>query len=189
LPGSDESFEWFTDWVYQHVSVTLTFARPRTEVALLTALGADTATARLETLDEAGDEAPTAKVRVGRHGAWTYVVEDLSVASSHPEILEHLSAEGEAFSLSYTGTIDTFLYARNGVLVTGFDLVVLDSRWGTEPHLFDEQMNAAGFGGPASDGPATAARLIHLLFGIRLDQQMLEGPLLSAPLGPGISTV
>ena len=55
-------------------------------------------------------------------------------------------------------------------------------RYGSEPGKFDAEIAAAGFLDPEPPGAAAGARLVAMLFGIEMDQQMLEGPLPSSVL-------
>jgi hypothetical protein len=100
-----------------------------------------------------------------------------------PQTLQRLSQDGgEALSLTYTQTINTFLYARDAKLVSGFDLTVPSIRYGLDEHHFDTVIANAGFNADQPPEPAAGALFIHDLFGIDLDQQMLEGPDLSSKL-------
>jgi hypothetical protein len=71
-----------------------------------------------------------------------------------------------------------FMYAKNGVLVNGFDLVVPGFRYGTEEHCFDATMEHAGFLGPGRTVKTTmGARFLQLTFDFTLDLHLLTMPL------------
>lgn len=142
-----------------------------------------------ETFDEADADTGRGRhrMRVGEHDGWAYAVEHVTARRSLPEVLCRLSAGGgEALSLTYTQTVSSFLYAADGQLVSGFDLVATNIRWGHDPHRFDAAMAAAGFLGPGRRKPAasTGARFLQLAFGITLDRELLERPLPSFELLP-----
>jgi len=103
---------------------------------------------------------PRPKVRVGKLDGWAYAVEQFTVTGGAPGTLGRLSvAGGEALSLEYTQTVDTFMYAADGVVVNGFDLTVPHIRYGSDPHRFDTRMEQAGFLRPGvPDPPAMGAR-------------------------------
>jgi hypothetical protein len=173
---------WFTAWVDAHLSVSLCFVRPIEPAELLRELGAAPETAAVQTFSEAGDDPLVHRVRAGRHGGWTYAVEHFTGKGSNPSTLERLSRGGEAFALFYTPTVSAFLYAKEGRLLSGFDLTVPRIRYGSDQGRFDADIAAAGFLGPEPAGAAAGARLLHLLFGLDLEPEMLEGALLSAVL-------
>ena len=121
----------------------------------------------------------TPLVRVGETEAWAYAVEDMPTLGIRTELLAGLSSKGgEAFALSYTPTINTFMYAADGELVNGFDLTVPHIRYGSEQHRFEEQMALAGFADDAVPVPGEmGARFVELVFGITFTADLLERPL------------
>ena len=106
-------------------------------------------------------------------------MEHFTTVGSFDDTLHRLSVGGgEALSLVYTQTISVFMYAKNGVLVNGFDLVVPGFRYGTEEHRFDATMERAGFLGPGRTVSTTmGARFVQLTFGLTLDLHVLTLPL------------
>lgn len=176
-------FAWFTTWVNQHLCATVTFAKDRSWQEMIEGFGLSPAAVTNETYDEATADLGT-KVRAGVTGRWGYAVEDVSLLGSNEDVLARLSAnDGEAIALVYTQTINTFLYAADGKLVSGFDLTVPHIRYGPEQHRFDEEMQRAGFlPGVVPDPPSMGARLLEIAFGITLDQELLEKRLPTAPV-------
>lgn len=122
--GNANDFGWFTTWVHQHLTLSLTFARGLSPEQLLVGLGLETRALGQETFVETEDQAPwdsPPKIRVGDCAGWAYAVEGSSQRGARE--LGRLSlASGEAFALVYTPTISTFEYAIGGEFVSGFDL-------------------------------------------------------------------
>ena len=192
-PGGD--FASFADWVWNQAAMCLTFARGLSREQMLEGFGLGPGRAAEETLREADEAAHLARltssaglgrprVRVGERDGWGYAVEHLTNRGSEERTLRRLSAMGgEAFALSFTQKIITFWYAAAGERVCGFDLTVPHVRWGPHPHRFDAEMERAGFLRPdPADPVATGARFVQLAFGITIDREMLERPLLSVEL-------
>ena len=179
-PESAGDFGWFTAWVGQRLGVCLTFARGISCEQLLAGFDLDSATAPRdameETFAEADDDPDRPKVRAGELDGWAYAVEHFTSKGAQPDTLCRLSANGgEALALVYTQTISAFNYAANGEYVSGFDLVVPNIRWGSDPHRFDATMEQAGFLRPGIPEPRVmGARFVQLTFGITLDQHMIE---------------
>ena len=145
------------------------------------------APAVVETFDEADADPERPKVRVGEHDGWTYAVEHFTYRGAAPETLSRLtSGGGEAFALWYTAkAVCGVLYAADGELVSGFDLIATSLRWGRDPHRFDTEMAQAGFLRPGVPEPrAMGARFVRLAFGVTLAPELLERPLPSYELGP-----
>jgi Family of unknown function (DUF6461) len=186
----DSDLGWFTVWVERRLGLGLTFARGLPRERLLESFDLRPGVpAAVETFDEAEADADPdrPKVRVGEHDGWAYAVEHFTVRGARPETLARLSAGGgEAFALWYTAkAFCGVLYAADGELVSGFDLVATNLRWGRDPHRFDTEMAQAGFlGPPEARTPALGARFVRLAFGITLDRQLLQRPLPSYELGP-----
>jgi hypothetical protein len=150
---------------------------------MLAAFGADMEAATVQGFFESVEDPDAQRVRVGRRGDWAYALEQFTAVGTDDHVLRGLSDNGrEAFNLTYTQTIDTFSYARDGVLVNRFDLTVTHLRYGSDPHCFDGAMADVGFLEDEPAGPAAGALFINLLFGLELDQDMLEGPSLSAKI-------
>jgi hypothetical protein len=185
-PGGD--FGWFTAWVSGRLSLTHTFARGVPRERLLEAFDLRSgAPAAVETFDEADADPERPRVRVGERDGWAYAVEHFTVRGTRPEALARLSAGGgEAFALWYTAkAFCGVLYAADGELVSGVDLLAPDLRWGRDPHRFDAELAQAGFLRPGVPEPRVmGARFVQLAFGVTLDRALLERPLPSYELGP-----
>lgn len=179
---SAEDFAWFRAWVDQQLGLCLTFARGLTPDTMLTCLGADPTQAVDQTF-EAATRDTKPRARAGTTGHWAYTVERFTSHGSDEATLASLSTGGEAFSLVYTLTTQQFWYARNGMVVFGFDMLLTDLRYGSEPHLLDQAVSQAGFGGPGTpDPPVMGARLVQRAFGVTLTPTMLEQRLPSVPI-------
>jgi hypothetical protein len=175
--------EWFSAWRLRQLAVCLTFARGYAWAHVLEAFAIDPAGAREMTWTDALAAPDGDIVRAGTRGAWGYAVEASSAEGRREDVLASLSrGKGEAFVLSYTPTVQTFVLARDGVTVCAFDLLLPANRWGTDPHALDAQMQAVGIVHPGDDPAAAGSRLIELLTGISLDANLIERPLPGAPL-------
>jgi hypothetical protein len=166
-------------WVERMPLRCLTFARDRAWQDLLADLGLDPAGASVRTEDEAIPALNGQAVRaVETGGGWAVAVETMSVLGTSTDVLSRLSAGGgEAVNLCWTPTNESFQYYAAGRCVTGFDLLVLSCRWGTEPDRFDQQLHAAGFFADPPDAVASALQFVHGTFGITLATDVLTGPL------------
>jgi len=175
----DRRFGWFGTWVEQHLLVTLTVASTPDAGRLLSAFGPTAFDRGSLSLAEAYDiDEPT--VRLGTSQGWTYAVEHASTTGADPDFLRHLTVDGSlAVALCFTATISTVHVARDGEHVTGFEPSFPDDpRWGTTPHAFDVEIEAAGFrqvGYQPPGGPA--ASFLDLVTGVTLVPAMLEDPL------------
>jgi len=181
-----DDFAWFTAWVHQHLGVCVTFARGVSQQQLVERLGLRSGSMAEQTFEDVCSDVTHPKVRVGQFGAWAYAVEHLTTIGAAPATLRRLSERrSEALSLAYTQTASTFLYAANGVLLSGFDLTAPHIRYGSEPHRFDTSIEQAGFLQPEGpDPPAMGARFVQLTFGFTIDQQMLSQALPSFDASP-----
>src|SRR5437588_12157388 len=113
------NFAWFTAWVNQHLSLGLTFVRAKTWRELVEGLGLPGVPVGRLTFEDAFSE-ETPLMRVGEIEGWAYAVEDMPTLGIRTDLLAGLSRDrGEGFALSYTPTINTFMYAADGELVNG----------------------------------------------------------------------
>lgn len=177
------NYEWFSDWVDQHLALTLTLARESDTAALLAAFGSTGFDQPDCSFDEA-DDLGVDVLRVGKVAGWSYGVEHFTTRGSEQPLLEQMSSGGGlALGVTFTETISTLMLARDGVLVTGFDMQLPDFRYGNDQHAYDREMREAGFqdGGPRRRGEP-AARFIELVTGVVMTREMLEAPLPCATL-------
>ena len=179
-------YDWFADWVENHVLLTLVAAKGPDAASLLAAFGPAVFDQGDRTLQEVlGLSEPTVRIGTTTTG-WAYSVETLTVRGGAPDFLQQVSSDGgEAFSLCFTPTISSFLYARDGALVNGFDITGPQFRFGNDEHAFDRQMHAAGL--LTGEGPrpkAAVASFVAQTFGLSITRDMLEARLPCATLGP-----
>lgn len=177
------SYEWFSDWVDQHLALTLTVVREADALRVLAAFGSAGFDQPECSFDEA-DALDVDAVRVGEVAGWGYAVEHFTTRGSEQPLLERLSSGGGlALGVTFTETISVLMLARDGVLVTGFDIQLPDFRYGSDQHAYDREMREAGFldGVPERRGEP-AARFIELVTGVVLTPDMLEAPLPCATL-------
>jgi hypothetical protein len=184
VPPESSSYEWFSEWVDQHLALTLTLAQQTDTGGLMAAFGASAFDRGELPFDEAED-LDVDVVRMGTTAGWTYAMEHFTVRGGDPDWLAGLSsAGGLAVSACFTETISSVLVARDGVLVTCFDVVCPNLRFGSDEHAFDGEMRAAGFpdDGPTDRRGEPVARFLELVTGVGLSEEMLEGSLLCATL-------
>ncbi|MGM1063470.1 DUF6461 domain-containing protein [Saccharothrix sp. Mg75] len=120
-------------------------------------------------------------------GTWTVVVEPNGFEGSHR--LDGLSHGTEAVSvLRHDYASDSFGYAVDGELVSGFDPVVPAYRHGSDPDLLLPHLLDAGFGAAHEDDVddpiARCPRIAELITGVLPSFEALTGPLLSAHVEP-----
>jgi hypothetical protein len=179
-------FDWLADWVESQVLATLVWAKRVDAVRMLTAFGLARFDLGERTLPEVIALGVPA-VRIGTTAdGWVYSVETLTTIGSDTAFLRRLTADhGEALSLCFTPTIETFFYAEDGDAINGFDITLPEFRFGSSPHAFDQQMEAAGL--LAEEGlrrKAAVADFVERAFGLAITRGMLEDRLPCARL-PG----
>jgi hypothetical protein len=184
VASGSSSYGWFSDWVDQHLALTLTLVRDLSPAELLAAFGAsvfDHGECSFEDADDLGDDV----LRIGIAGRWTYAIEHFSTRGADPDWLAELSStRGLTVNACFTETISGVLLARDGVLVCWFDVVGPAYRFGSDQHAFDLEMCEAGFpdDGPPPRRGQPVARFIELTTGVVLTPEMLEGSLPCATL-------
>lgn len=123
-------------------------------------------------------------IRVGRFGGWTAIIEHFTARGTDLELLEAGSRAGErSVVYCFTQTIACLLYARDGVLLSGFDATVPTIRWGTNQWYFDDLL-AGVVGQLRPVSPAEIAQILKDGFDVAIDRGVLEGPLPAATLKP-----
>src|ERR1700691_3663128 len=110
-------------------------------------------------------------------GEWLLVVEVNGWQGSRPEVLRRVSAGGRVVSVYWNVNATTrFSYAVSGQLLTAFEAMTPDRRWGADP----DALEAARSGLPWATGDwvplllALAARVA----GVRMRPEWLEGDFL-----------
>ncbi|WP_222195924.1 DUF6461 domain-containing protein [Modestobacter italicus] len=182
----DQRFEWFSDWVEQHLLLTLTVVSLPDPVRVLAAFGPTEFDRGALSLRAAHDLDEPA-VRLGAAAGWTYAVEHASTTGGDADVLARLTADGgTAVAPCSTPNVSSVHVARDGDHLCAFEPSFPDStRWGSAPHAFDTEMRDAGFRGPVETRPgAPVASFLQLLTGVTLTPAMLEDPLPYAVLPP-----
>ena len=172
------------DWFDRQLLVTLTLVSTLDTDRVLAVLGAtDVDRGELSLLEAYDLDVPT--VRVGRLDGWTYAVEHQSTTAADGRVLERLTSDGSrAVTVCLTATLNSVHVAKAGSYLVGFEPGFPDSiRWGSTPHAFDRQIDAAGFRHEGYEPPGTAlATFLHLVTGVTLSPAVLDGPLPCASL-------
>jgi hypothetical protein len=162
----------------------ITLVGPPNADVVVRGFGGDLAGARQMSLaapGRPGVDEPTLAVR--EVGAWLLVVEVNGWQGSRPEVLRRVSAGGRVVSVYWNVNMTTrFSYAVSGQLLTAFEAMTPDRRWGADP----DGLEAARAGLPWATGDwvplllALAARVT----GVRVLPEWLEGDFLVAPVEP-----
>ncbi|NEK60217.1 hypothetical protein GCU56_20375 [Geodermatophilus sabuli] len=178
-------YDWFADWVEDHVMVTLTATRGPDAARLLAEFGRYGFDQGERTLDATyALYEPT--VRIGSAGAWVYAVEPSTVHGGDPAFSQRLTADGgDALAFCLTATIRALHHCRDGEYVFGVDIDLPHVRWGRDEHAYDQQMADAGL--LTRDGPrpvAAAAGFVDRVFGFPVSRGMLEARLPCATVRP-----
>ncbi|MFI6514637.1 DUF6461 domain-containing protein [Spirillospora sp. NPDC050679] len=129
-------------------------------------------------------------------GDWTVVIEPNGFNGTFASCLPALSQGTEAVSvLRHDYAEDTFDYAVDGTVVTGFELLAPEYRYGNDPDLLLEHMRAAGL--PTEEGedeaghdisPSTRGLYVAgQITGVMLHPEALDGELLFAEVQPWFS--
>ena len=152
----------------------ITLVGPPNADVVVRGFGGDLAGARQMSLAAPGmpgvDE-PTLAVR--EVGAWLLVVEVNGWQGSRPEVLRRVSAGGRVVSVYWNVNMTTrFSYAVSGQLLTAFEAMTPDRRWGADP----DGLEAARAGLPWATGDwvplllALAARVT----GVRVRRRLTD---------------
>lgn len=148
-------------------------------------------------------------IRAGRAGEWAFAIDEWML-TLHREVQggkvwQHLSAGTEVVIVSWTEKSSERLeYWADGRWVTCFEPDMAWDRGGSEPDRFLMEMRRVGLETePGADFSALSAAeqerildfdtlvaaldMVTLVFGIRLPEEVLHGPLLTAQCHPGQS--
>jgi len=113
----------------------ITLVSPPNAGKIVRGFGGDLVGARqmsLAALDMPGADEPALAVRTV--GAWLLVVEVNGWQGSRPEVLRQISAGGRAVSVYWNvNPTARFSYAASGQLLTAFEAMTPDRRWGADP--------------------------------------------------------
>ena len=132
-------------------------------------------------------------VLVARVAGWSVAIEDNGWQGSRPEVLRVLSAGARVVSVyQNVNAYGRFSYAVDGVVLTGFEPLFPQRRWGSQPDLLLPQMRAVGLDPDWPQPPYGAVDLVALalaerLTGVHLDARALDRPLLAAVVTPRLS--
>ncbi len=182
-------------WVRKYEGFCLVFVRGVPETRLLTAVGVDPAAAEPMTSQEMHEEFDFyyPVVRVGRVGEWAFGFQDAWIDLGDTDLLCELSAGTEVVSVVHTATIDGFDYFADGVSVVGFEPLFPGSRRGSDPDRLLPLMREVGLDPDLSfedreargvDPLLAVLDLVSRAWGIRLDADTVDGPLLTAEIVP-----
>ncbi|RAQ93923.1 hypothetical protein A4R35_00160 [Thermogemmatispora tikiterensis] len=169
------------------INLALWFVREQTPEQLLSALGLDPATARLEPLTMIDGET----VRAGRVKAWAFALDFSLMAGWDPlwgwdQTAQALSMGTEVALFQTNPKVTSLSYFADGKKVCEFEPLSSCWRSGSEPDRLVEQMRQVGLAvdpPPQPDESAALAATLALLrqgLGIPLPQPLLESPLLTA---------
>lgn len=179
--GGEET-GWLESWANQHLAVTVTFIEGVSAAELLERLSGAPDTERREfSLDEL-DSFGTEWARCGDTNGWGFIVEHFTTHGTDPAFLRRVCVGARSVTLSYTQTINGFLYAVGGEVIVGFELEHPEARHGARPSEIDDQFATAGWDPAVPASGLDAGRLVELLTGVKIDRRMLEARLPAVPI-------
>lgn len=175
------------DELVQAACFTAVVGVPAAEV--VRRFGADPATERSATFAESfNDLTGAARIVFDDVDGGVLVAENNGWLGADSALVESASRGGRAASVYWSVNADmSFLYAVDGVLVGGFDpLLVEHPWWGADPESIRERARDLPFG---VERPQTASvLLVERLTGVRLDRAWIERPHRSVEV-PGADVV
>jgi hypothetical protein len=162
----------------------ITLVGPPDAGAVVRGFGGDLSEARRMSLAAFGPPgADESAVAVRDVGGWLLVVEVNGWQGSRPEVLRRVSAGGRAVSVYWNVNMTTrFSYAASGQLLTAFEAMTPDRRWGADP----DGLEAARSGLPWATGDwvALLLALAARITGVRVLPEWLHGDFLIVAVQP-----
>jgi Family of unknown function (DUF6461) len=188
-------YAWFEDhWLREAFCFTL--VRGLDEPELLARFGGERGRPQTMTLAEAAELSMSFHagypqfVLATRRGGWTVAVEDNGWEGSRPEVLRAVSAGTRAVSVYMNvNALGHVSLAEDGGLLVQFEPLFPERRSGARPDLLVDQMRAVGLdpdgASPLIGGADLAAlALAERVTGVRLDPELLEGPMTGVEIFP-----
>lgn len=188
-------YAWFEDhWLREAFCFTL--VRGLDEPELLARFGGERGRPRTMTLGEAAELSMSFHagypqfVLATRRGGWRVAVEANGWEGSRPEVLRAVSAGTRAVSVyQNVNALGYVSLAENGGLLVQFEPLFPERRSGARPDLLVAQMRAVGLdpdqASPLIGGADLAAlALAERVTGVRLDPEVLEGPMTGVEILP-----
>jgi Family of unknown function (DUF6461) len=176
-------FAWFRGSPLRD-GACITLVGPPDAEDVVRGFGGDLSEARPMSLAAVGmptvDE-PTIAVR--EVGEWLLVVEVNGWQGSRPEVLRRVSAGGRAVSVYWNVEATTrFSYAVSGRLLTAFEAMTPDRRFGADPDALENART--GLPWATGDWVPLLLALAARVTGVRMLPQWLEGDFLVVPVEP-----
>ncbi|MFF4416173.1 DUF6461 domain-containing protein [Streptosporangium sp. NPDC001559] len=169
----------------------LTFVKGTDPSTALLRIGADQKTVRPQTLEQLmdGDLSPD-KIVAGDFGDWTVIFQVNGWTADSSDVLARLAQNTTAIVvLNHPYASSRFVYAVNSEIITNFDPISPQQRYGSDPdHLLTEMRRADINPNRQPGGPGKAAGvrelmvLAHQLTGIILTPDIMNVVLLGATL-------
>jgi hypothetical protein len=182
------------EWVDDHDAMCVAVIRGRTPDEVIEAYGGEVGDAAPATLDRAWDlgQHGDRVLFVGPVGDQVLAVEDNGWQGSRPEVLRELSGDqAAALSVFWNVNADSQVaLAVDGKLVTHFEVLSPEQRWGSDPDRLLPQLRAAGFRTDGDgdevddDGTARALSVMAALTGVAVTREVLAGPFRAVLLTP-----
>jgi uncharacterized protein DUF6461 len=194
-PATPADYRWFGDhWLREAFCITL--VRGLDEAEALRRFGGERGRPRPLTVVDAWRLSLSLSARyprlvlAARRGGWVVAVEANGWEGARPEVLRALSAGTAAVSVyRNVNALGYFSDAADGELRVQFELLFPQRRWGSRPDLLVAPMRAMGLD-PDRDAPldqdmaVAALALAERVTGVRVDRQLLDGPLTGVEIAP-----
>ncbi|MFI1415888.1 DUF6461 domain-containing protein [Streptomyces sp. NPDC020707] len=180
-------WHWVND--PQFPSFNLVFARSKSTESVLGAYGADVKSAAVMTHRESLAQFPRREVevllRIGTFGDWTFCYEDRKLLGITKDVRISLSRESETIGLFKGGDgMRSFERMQDCRRIELFEPHRPSEVHGEGPFVFADLVSGKLSGaGPDTLGMSALTLVLAERLGLILDRDVLEGPLLTAPLG------
>ncbi|MBZ6108021.1 DUF6461 domain-containing protein [Streptomyces olivaceus] len=180
-----EAWSWAVD--SQFPSFCLVFARSKTIESVMAAFGADPGAAasmtRMESLSAFPEVDVDNLLRVGTVDGWVFCYEDRNLLGITGRVRKELSRECETLSIYKGGDgMRTFEHMEGGRTIEFFEPRRHLDVQGEGPYVISDLVRGKlAAASPGMLGMTALGLALTEHFGLQLDRELLEGPLLTVP--------
>jgi hypothetical protein len=158
----------------RYVGGCVTYVRSREEDDVLRRFGGDLTTSQPMTLQDVYEAQQEEDLPYGASsmiladtiGEWVVIYEDVGIQGIRDEVVRQVSRGTEMVSVSWTQTIDQFVYAVDGEIVTRFEPLASYRRSGSDPDRLNSYMADLPFkpGNAVKSALVLAERITGVMF-------------------------